>query len=76
MVIQVMKKLPIIMLGDQMCNLMVEEVDRSNHLTSNKAIYLLKNEVFVIIVEKMIIGKGNVHFQEAMLQECYKVKNT
>ncbi len=69
MVIQVMKKLPITMLGDQICDLMVKEVDHSNHLISNKAIYF-----FVIIMEKAIIGRGSVYIQEAMLQECYVVK--
>ncbi len=63
------------MLGDQMCNLMVKEVDRSNHLILNKAIYLFNNQVFVIIVEKVIIGRGSVCIQVAMLQECYKIKN-
>jgi hypothetical protein len=36
---------------------------------------LFNNHVFVIIVEKMIIGKRSVHIQEVMLQECYEVKN-
>jgi hypothetical protein len=45
----------------------------TNHLISNKEVWILNSQVFVIIVEKMTIGKENASTQKAMPQESYEI---